>query len=175
MECGLNEDSSGSNGHTCATCPSGKYALKGELCIDRACSDGPGYGLVDGTCQICPAGTYSVAGDACIACAVGTYSLAGSAQCTSCAVGKSSTEGSTDCADCPARKTSTGFGGPCLCKSNYHQNDNICAVFNSDLNKFIDSNGDLSTCPGNQVNAQTLTRLRWAVISTEKPREIIAG
>lgn len=160
VECGLNEDSSGSNGHTCATCPSGKYALKGELCIDRACSDGPGYGLVDGTCQICPAGTYSVAGDACIACAVGTYSLAGSAQCTSCAVGKSSTEGSTDCADCPARKTSTGFGGPCLCKSNYHQNDNICAVFNSDLNKFIDSNGDLSTCPGNQVNAQTLTRLR---------------
>lgn len=120
----------------CTPCPA--HSESGEGAAACVCS--AGYHRVDGTCQACPAGTFKAgAGDAsalCLNCADGTYSDAGSNECT----------------DCPAHSvtgtSTTGDISSCWCQHGYHYSSGVCIACLAGSFKSTISNTDgCQPCP----------------------------
>lgn len=121
---------------SCTQCPA--HSQSGEGAAACVCS--AGYHRVDGTCQACPVGTFKAgAGDdstLCLPCAEGTFSNAGSTECTLCP--ENSVTGTTDPGDVSS----------CWCQAGYHYSSGACAPCLPGSFKSTVSNTDGCTaCP----------------------------
>jgi hypothetical protein len=116
------------NGHTCETCPFGKFSSgEAHVCVN-ACPVGK-YAIGQG-CYDCRAGTFNnvSGGLKCINCQAGLFTSSGSSVCSKCAKGRYSAGSASACVNCPLgtylnAEGSTSYHDCLSCQPGFYSND----------------------------------------------------